>query len=335
MTRRGARSGASLAVAICMVAIPAAAQVMKQDTGGLEALAKADSRVFPKPEPALIEDVQGLVGRDVADGWAAFGLDHGAWVGYVDQRTGRLEYAEGAGVPWVPGRGNSLTTADIAGHLGGKAQPDLAVLESIARGFLPQVAGMMGVDPSSLVLNPGAVFGIGAGKRWFFIAFTGAALALAIWMFLAWTGPRDRAAHAAIGLLISGGLGNLYDRIVYACVRDFLHPLPGVKMPFGLTMPLTGGREVWPYVSNIADLWLLLGISALVLLIGSGLMIRTPRPFICSKNVRDLTARMKKTISTGLMSVPVAIMSTVIAIRGMGLLRKVCISVFGSAPVVL
>ncbi len=47
------------------------------------------------------------------------------------------------------------------------------------------------------------------------------------------------------------------------------------------------------------------------------LMTRTPRPFICSKKVRDLTARMKKTISSGLMSVPVAIMSTVTAMRGM------------------
>jgi signal peptidase II len=116
----------------------------------------------------------------------------------------------------------------------------------------------------TLVLNPGAVFGIGAGKRWFFIAFTGGALALAIWMFASWTGPRDYRAHAAIGLLISGGLGNLYDRIVYACVRDFLHPLPGVKVPFGLSMPLTGGRELWPYVSNLADLWLLIGIGMLM-----------------------------------------------------------------------
>ncbi len=116
----------------------------------------------------------------------------------------------------------------------------------------------------SLVLNPGAVFGIGAGKRWFFVGFTGAALGLAVWMFAAWTRPRDSMAHAAIGLLISGGLGNLYDRIVYGCVRDFLHPLPGVLMPFGLNMPLTGQREIWPYVSNVADLWLLVGIGMLM-----------------------------------------------------------------------
>jgi signal peptidase II len=109
----------------------------------------------------------------------------------------------------------------------------------------------------SLVLNPGAVFGMGAGHRWFFITFTVGALALAIWMFGAWTRPRDTAAHLGIGLLVSGGLGNLYDRLVYACVRDFIHPLPGLVFP-------GTQREIWPYVSNLADLWLLIGIAILM-----------------------------------------------------------------------
>jgi signal peptidase II len=116
----------------------------------------------------------------------------------------------------------------------------------------------------TLVLNPGAVFGIGAGKRWFFVAFTVGALGLAVWMFGAWTRGRDRFAHVAIALLLAGGLGNLYDRLMYACVRDFIHPLPGMDLPFGWRMPLTGGREVWPYVSNVADLWLLIGIAMLM-----------------------------------------------------------------------
>lgn len=115
----------------------------------------------------------------------------------------------------------------------------------------------------TLVKNPGAVFGIGAGKRWVFIAFTGAALAFGIWMFGSWTGPRDHGAHAAVGLLLAGGLGNLYDRVVFACVRDFIHPLPGVLLPWGWSWPW-GGREVWPYVSNLADLWLLIGIGVLL-----------------------------------------------------------------------
>ena len=41
-----------------------------------------------------------------------------------------------------------------------------------------------------------------------------------------------------------------------------------------------------------------------------------PRPIICSKSTRDLTARMNSSTSSGLMSVPVAIMSTVTAMRG-------------------
>src|SRR5574340_1414244 len=62
--------------------------------------------------------------------------------------------------------------------------------------------------------------------------------------------------------------------------------------------------------------WSLALASGVTALRSSGLMTRTPRPFICSKKPRDLTARMKKTISTGLMSVPVAIMSTVTATLG-------------------
>lgn len=107
----------------------------------------------------------------------------------------------------------------------------------------------------TLVLNQGAVFGMGAGKRWLFIAFTGGAIALGLWMFGAWTKPRDWVAHVSLGLLLAGGLGNLYDRLVYACVRDFIHPLPGVTV---------GSWEVWPYVSNVADALLIVGIAGLM-----------------------------------------------------------------------
>ncbi len=120
----------------------------------------------------------------------------------------------------------------------------------------------------TLVLNPGAVFGLGAGKRATFIVFTIGAFAFALWMFKAWTHARDRAAHLGLALLISGGLGNLYDRLVFGCVRDFLHPLPRVQVPFGWSYPWATGsaaRELWPYVSNLADLFLIIGIVLLVI----------------------------------------------------------------------
>ncbi|QOI99612.1 MAG: signal peptidase II [Phycisphaeraceae bacterium] len=109
-----------------------------------------------------------------------------------------------------------------------------------------------------LVLNQGAVFGAGQGRRWFFIGVTIFAITFAVWLFATWTRARDRAAHAALGLLLAGGVGNLYDRITFACVRDFIHPLPGVRWP-------GSAREVWPYVSNVADAFLIVGIGVLLI----------------------------------------------------------------------
>lgn len=115
-----------------------------------------------------------------------------------------------------------------------------------------------------LVLNAGAVFGAGQGRRWLFIGFTFVALAFALWMFARWTAQRDHLSHACIGLIIAGGLGNLHDRIRFACVRDFLHPLPTARLPFGWRWP-NGEPALWPYVSNIADAFLIVGIGALML----------------------------------------------------------------------
>lgn len=116
----------------------------------------------------------------------------------------------------------------------------------------------------TLVLNPGAVFGIGAGQRWFFVVFTIIAVVIALVLFVRWTVAKDWMAHAGFGLIIAGGIGNLYDRLVFACVRDFIHPFPGVKLPFGLSWP-GGNNELWPYVSNVADAFLIVGIGMLMI----------------------------------------------------------------------
>lgn len=126
------------------------------------------------------------------------------------------------------------------------------------------VTVMSSVLEFTLVLNPGAVFGIGAGQRWFFVIFTLIACVVAVALFIKWTRACDWMAHAGFGLIIAGGLGNLYDRLVFACVRDFIHPLPGVKLPFGITWP-GGNAEVWPYVSNVADAFLIAGIVMLMI----------------------------------------------------------------------
>lgn len=118
-----------------------------------------------------------------------------------------------------------------------------------------------------LVLNEGAVFGIGGGKRVFFIGFTVVALAAGLIIFARFTNNRSTLAHAGIGLILAGGLGNLYDRIVYGVVRDFLHMFPGWHLPFGWTWPrwFGGSPEIFPWVFNVADVMLLAGMAALMI----------------------------------------------------------------------
>lgn len=117
-----------------------------------------------------------------------------------------------------------------------------------------------------LVKNDGAVFGIGSNQRVFFIVFTFGALAAAIGVFARWTTASATAAHVALGLILAGGLGNLYDRLRFGVVRDFLHMLPGWKLPFGWRW-FGGSEEVFPWVFNVADVMLLVGMAMLMLYI--------------------------------------------------------------------
>jgi signal peptidase II len=112
-----------------------------------------------------------------------------------------------------------------------------------------------------LVINRGAVFGIGEDNRIFFIAFTILALGAGAFVFSRYTQQRHRIAHIALGLILAGGLGNLYDRMAYGVVRDFLHMLPGWNLPFGWRWPAGGSSNVFPWVFNVADVMLLVGIG--------------------------------------------------------------------------
>jgi len=73
-----------------------------------------------------------------------------------------------------------------------------------------------------LVLNHGAVFGLGQQRRVVFVAFTVLAVVAAVADFGLWTGARARWVHVGIGLVLAGGLGNLYDRLTLGYVVDFL-----------------------------------------------------------------------------------------------------------------
>lgn len=101
-------------------------------------------------------------------------------------------------------------------------------------------------------VNNGALFGLGQGydvpaNSFFALVSVVAAVAIAAWSFRRTTAG-DRWLCAALGLILAGTLGNLYDRMVFGGVRDFLYFY----------------WFEWP-VFNVADCFLVCGAGLLLL----------------------------------------------------------------------
>ncbi|MFM8979669.1 MAG: signal peptidase II [Planctomycetia bacterium] len=101
--------------------------------------------------------------------------------------------------------------------------------------------------------NPGVTFGLARGYTWQILVLTGTAtLALLTWL-LATRNP-SRLLHVGLGLIISGALGNLYDRIRWSEVRDFfLIYLGRLEKP----------DWTWPNF-NVADAAIVVGVSLVI-----------------------------------------------------------------------
>lgn len=116
--------------------------------------------------------------------------------------------------------------------------------------------------------NRGAVFGVGQNQTAFLIIFTFAAIALLVWLY-AQSRRRAYMLQIILALIAAGALGNLYDRINYGHVRDFLQ--------FNVTAGWAswGGPEglLWPWVFNIADVWISIGVVGLAILAFAGVPI--------------------------------------------------------------
>ncbi len=105
--------------------------------------------------------------------------------------------------------------------------------------------------PVSPRVNHGALFGLGNEHQSLANAFFAgvsllAALAIAFWGTRRST-AQDWSLSMALGLILAGTLGNLYDRLIFGGVRDFLHFY----------------YIDWP-VFNIADCCLVVGASILL-----------------------------------------------------------------------
>lgn len=102
----------------------------------------------------------------------------------------------------------------------------------------------------SMVWNRGVSFGLfAADSLWQRLVLVG--FSLAISGFLAvWLTRTERPLQAvAFGLIIGGALGNVIDRLVYGAVADFLD-FSGVY---------------FPYVFNVADAAISIGVAGLLL----------------------------------------------------------------------
>lgn len=115
-----------------------------------------------------------------------------------------------------------------------------------------RVCGQIALSPIfdlTYVENRGASFGLGAGgvvsRIILSLISTGVATGLAIWL-----GRLTRpVAVAGVSLIIGGAVGNLYDRVAYGYVVDFLD--------------FSG---LWfPWVFNVADTGINVGIGLLIL----------------------------------------------------------------------
>ena len=82
-------------------------------------------------------------------------------------------------------------------------------------------------------LNPGALFGIGAGRTGLFLLASLLALILVLWMF-AHCPARRRLTHIALGAILAGALGNMYDR-AFVRLTPYVFPTPaGRAVAYGV-----------------------------------------------------------------------------------------------------
>lgn len=99
----------------------------------------------------------------------------------------------------------------------------------------PQTSEILGgLVPLTLAFNKGAAFGIRLGEdsRWFFVPVTIIALVLLAVLYRQ-AADRDFLRIGAISLVVSGAVGNLYDRVRWSeGVVDFLGPVDLVFWDF-------------------------------------------------------------------------------------------------------
>ena len=98
----------------------------------------------------------------------------------------------------------------------------------------------------TFVLNPGAAFGLMAGRTWIFVVTALVVVGGVIYGQFC-IPRRETLTRLSIGMIGGGALGNLYDRLVIGRVVDYLD------------------FRIWPFVFNFADSMIVVGVGLFVL----------------------------------------------------------------------
>lgn len=97
-------------------------------------------------------------------------------------------------------------------------------------------------------INFGLLSGLGDYSRWILIV-----IALVISIAVTWwmRGEPNPRAQIAAGLLVGGAIGNIFDRLIYGAVADFLNiTCCGIRNPFSF---------------NVADITIFIGAIGLII----------------------------------------------------------------------
>lgn len=81
-----------------------------------------------------------------------------------------------------------------------------------------------GLVQFNYALNDGMAFSLFSGARWIFVVFTVILCIGTLW-YLFSNRCKSLWLYWNIGVVISGGIGNLIDRILYGSVVDFIEPV--------------------------------------------------------------------------------------------------------------
>lgn len=107
-----------------------------------------------------------------------------------------------------------------------------------------------GVFRFTYIQNDGAAFGSLDNARWVFMVLSTVAI-IGILVYMFWKKPQDKLMLSALILIVSGGIGNMIDRIALGYVIDFID--------------FCAFPKIWMWVFNVADSFVCIGAGLLIL----------------------------------------------------------------------